>query len=156
MYDKVFEQAETFFKPVTGILEINAKAFDSIRESQTAFFNELFSDSVELAKGLTKPDIGVEVFVETQQNYWEGVREKLSNNVQRQYELISDAQGKVGELINASRADQGEPPASHGAQAATAQEKKTAGKKSTSSTAAKKSSAKKAVKESASEAEAHS
>lgn len=99
MYEKVFEQAESFFKPMTEIFELNAEALDNLRVKQADLVNEVLVDSIEYARGLSKPNIDIDSFVETQQAYWEGLRSKLTTNAQDSYELISDVQGKVGELL---------------------------------------------------------
>ncbi|MFL0810668.1 MAG: phasin family protein [Agarilytica sp.] len=99
MYDKVFEQAGSFFKPMTAIMELNAEAFDTLRTKQTDLLNEVVSDSIEYAKGFSKPNMDVDTLIETQQIYWEGIREKLTTSAQDSYEVISETQGKVGDLI---------------------------------------------------------
>lgn len=100
MYDKVFEQAGTFFKPMTAILELNAEAFDTLRTKQADLLNEVVADSIEYAKGFSKPNSDVDTFIESQTAYWEGLRDKLTTNAQDSYELLSETQGKVGELIS--------------------------------------------------------
>jgi len=100
MYQKVFEQAaESFLKPMTEIFELNAEALDTLRVRQADLVNEVVADSIEYAKGMSKPNIDIDTFVETQQVYWEGLRSKITTNAQGSYELISDMQGKVGELL---------------------------------------------------------
>ncbi len=99
MYDKVFEQAGSFFKPMTDILELNVEIMETLRNKQTDLVSEVVSDSIEYAQGVSKPDMDVDSFVERQTAYWEGLRDKLTNNAQDSYEMISQAQGRVGELL---------------------------------------------------------
>eukprot|EP01026_Neomeris_dumetosa_P035281 TRINITY_DN28237_c0_g1_i1.p1 TRINITY_DN28237_c0_g1~~TRINITY_DN28237_c0_g1_i1.p1 ORF type:complete len:141 (-),score=12.96 TRINITY_DN28237_c0_g1_i1:62-484(-) len=99
MYDKVIEQAESFLKPMNEIFELNAETLDALRVKQTDLVNEVLSDSIEYAKSFSKPNLDMDSFVETQQSYWEGLRSKLTNNAQDSFDMISDAQGKVSELL---------------------------------------------------------
>lgn len=99
MYEKVFEQAGSFFKPMSDIFQLNAETLDTLRVKQTDLVQEVVADSIEYAKGVSKPNLDVDTFVEAQQAYWEGLRSKITSNAQDSYDLISDAQGKVGELI---------------------------------------------------------
>ena len=99
MYGKFFEQADSFFKPINELMALNVKALDAMREKQTDPVNEVMADSIEYAKDLAKPDIDVDAFVAKQQTYWEGLRTKISSNAQDNYDLISDVQGKMGDLL---------------------------------------------------------
>lgn len=99
MYEKVFEQAaESFFKPIGEIMALNVEAFDSLRAKNTDLMSEVVNESIEYAKGLVKPNMDLEAFVQGQQSFYEGLRAKLSDNVQYNYDLLADMQGKVNEL----------------------------------------------------------
>lgn len=99
MYGKVFEQTGSFLKPMTDIIELNTEIFESLRTKQSNFMQEVVADSIEYAKGFSQPSADIDTFVGAQQAYWEGMREKLTSNAQDSLELITDARGKVGDLI---------------------------------------------------------
>lgn len=99
MYEKVFEQAaESFFKPISEILALNVEAFDNLRAKNTDLVSEVVNESIEYAKGLAKPNMDLDAFVQGQQTFYEGLRSKLTDNAQYNYDLLSDMQGKVTEL----------------------------------------------------------
>lgn len=99
MYDKMLEQAESFFKPVNDILQLNVEAFDTIRVKQTDLVNDVLADSIEYAKGLGTPSLDVDSYITAQQSYWQGVQSKITHSAQDSYDLLNDVQGKVGGLI---------------------------------------------------------
>jgi len=99
MYGKLFETADSFFKPINDLLAINAQALDAMREKQVDLVNEVMADSIEYAKGIAKPSLDMDTFVATQQNYWQGLQTKISSSAQDNYDLIADVQGKMGDLL---------------------------------------------------------
>lgn len=99
MYGKVFEQTGSFLKPMTDIIELNTEIFESLRTKHSDFVQEVVADSIEYAKGFSQPSADIDTFVGAQQAYWEGMRAKLTSNAQDSLELITDARGKVGDLI---------------------------------------------------------
>lgn len=99
MYGKVFEQTGSFLKPMTDIIELNTEIFESLRTKQSDFMQEVVADSIEYAKGFRQPSADMDTFVGAQQAYWEGMRAKLKSNAQDSLELITNARGKVGDLI---------------------------------------------------------
>ncbi len=152
MYDKVFEQAGSFFKPMTDILELNVETLEALRTKQTDLINDVMSESLEYAQGVTKPNTDVDSFVERQTAYWESLRDKLTSNAQDSYEVISQAQGRVGELLqgawDVNLSDFVAPAAPAAKTAAPAAKKKTAVKKTaTKAKSAAKASAEEATAE---------
>ena len=102
MYEKVFEQAESFFKPVNDILELNAATFDVLRAKNSDLVNEVFSDSIECAKGLAQPNINIDTTVSAQQEYFQNLQNKLTSGAQNNVEVINDFQGKVSKLLKSA------------------------------------------------------
>ncbi len=129
MYDKVFDQAGSFFKPMTDIFQLNAETLDTLRVKQTDLVQEVVADSIEYAKGVSKPNLDIDTFVGAQQAYWEGLRNKLTTSAQDSYDLISDAQGKVGELLQGAMEVTVSAAAAPKVEAAPAPKKKPAVKK---------------------------
>lgn len=103
MYEKVFEQAESMFKPMSEIMELNAQTFDALSTKHSALVNELLSDSVDFANGMNEGmrggQLDLENYVEAQQKYWESLRDKLTASAQDSFDLVADAQDKVGKLM---------------------------------------------------------
>ena len=151
MYDKVFEQAGSFFKPMTDILELNVETLEALRTKQTNLVNDVMSESLEYAQGVSKPNMDVDSFVERQTAYWESLRDKLTSNAQDSYEVISQAQGRVGELLQGAwDVNLGDftPAAPAAKTAAPVAKKKTAAKKTaTKAKSAAKASAEEATAE---------
>lgn len=102
MYDKMFEQAESFMKPMSDIMALNAEAFDAIREKQTSFVSEVLSDSIEYAQGIATPGMDIDSYVEKHQSYWEGLRSKMTDNAQDNLDYLSDVQEKVSGLMQSA------------------------------------------------------
>ncbi|MFT5084695.1 MAG: hypothetical protein ACI9Y1_002750, partial [Lentisphaeria bacterium] len=63
---------------------------------------EMMADSIEYAKGISQPALDVESIFEAQKAYWGGVKVKLTTNAHDNYDLLTDAQGKVGELLQST------------------------------------------------------
>ncbi|VUD69030.1 hypothetical protein TDB9533_04394 [Thalassocella blandensis] len=133
MYEKVFEQAESFFKPFNDMIALNMEALDKIREQQTELYNELMADGIEYAKDLSKPSLDIAEIFASQQSYIEGVKDKITASAYSSYDCWADAQGKSGELwqsaLDNSAKDMSPPPA--------APKKKASAKKATKKSAAK-------------------
>lgn len=99
MYGKMFEQAESFLKPMNDIWALNVEVLDTLKSKQTDLFNEVVEDTFEFAKGMIKPDMNIDSIVDAQQSYWEELGSKISNNAQDNIALLSGVQEKVGDVF---------------------------------------------------------
>lgn len=101
MYDKIYEQADSFFKPINDILSINIETMDALREKQTELVNGVVADGIEYAKGVGAHQ-SVESFYTAQKQYWESLQSKLSTNAKDAMTLFNESQEKIGEVIQES------------------------------------------------------
>lgn len=136
MYGKMFEQAESFLKPMNEIWALNVEIMDTLNAKQTSLFNEVVSDSVEFAKGMTKPDLDIDAVVAAQKKFWEGLGTKIATSTQDNIELISGVQDKVGDLFQSGLSTL-ESTAVEVAKTKPAPKKKAAARKSTTKSAPK-------------------
>jgi len=101
MYEILFGQADSLFKPLSHILSLNLKAIDSVREKQIDVLSRIVDQGVGHAKTFsTEPSI--ESFCSIHQAYWGVVQETLSASVKDTFELWTDTQAKVGDILRAS------------------------------------------------------
>ena len=138
MYEKVFEQAESFFKPFNEIIALNMEAWDKIREQQTELYQELMADGIEYAKDISKPSMDIAEIFASQQSFVEGVKDKLTTNAYNNYDYLADVQGKSSELWQSALEQTAkEAAAATSATSTVAKKKTTAAKKTTKKAAAK-------------------
>ncbi|WP_028886428.1 phasin family protein [Teredinibacter turnerae] len=102
MYEKIYEQADSFFKPITDILTISLETMDTFREKQTAFVSDVVADGIEYAKGVGDHGGNMETFYSAQKSYWENVQTKMSCNAKESMALLSETQEKITEVIQDS------------------------------------------------------
>lgn len=101
MYEKFYEQAESMFKPMSAILSANLEVLDALRIKQTDLINNMVADGVELARELAG-NTSADAIYSAQKSYWESVQDKLSANARDSFELLSETQEKVGDMLQES------------------------------------------------------
>ncbi|TVZ39717.1 phasin protein [Alteromonadaceae bacterium 2753L.S.0a.02] len=101
MYEKIYEQADSFFKPINEIFAINIETLDALREKQTELVNDMVADGIEYAKGVGGYQ-SVESLYSAQKQYWESLQNKISNNAKDALALLNESQEKIGEVIQES------------------------------------------------------
>lgn len=102
MYEKIYEQADSFFKPISDILSISLETMDAFREKQTAFVSDVVADGIEYAKGVGDHGGNMETFYSAQKSYWENVQTKMSSNAKESMALFTETQEKITEVIQDS------------------------------------------------------
>lgn len=101
MNERLFQQAEQIFKPMTDMMALNAKTFEALAEKQTALMSDMWNDGLSYARNLSdKQD--VESFYTSQKDYWETVNQKFNSTAQDAYKLLTEAQERMGELMQDS------------------------------------------------------
>lgn len=107
MFDKVAEQFQNSFKPVSDIVSVNAKAMEKLAQQQTSLFTGVLNDSVAYAEGLSgqKDVAGI---VEAQKAYAEGVQEKMVSAAKDAYAVMTETQEKLGEVMKGAFAQANE------------------------------------------------
>lgn len=98
MFDKIFEQSQTAFKPMNELMTLNSKAFEEVAEKQKAFFNDFVADSMAFAKELSAQKDFSGVY-QTQKTYLEGCQDKFVAASTEAYEWFSTNQAKAGEVM---------------------------------------------------------
>ncbi|WP_086931045.1 phasin family protein [Agarilytica rhodophyticola] len=99
MYEKMLEQAESFFKPMSDFVQFNVETLDTIRVKQADLANGVLADSIEYAKGMSVPSLNLDSYVNAQKSYWQNIQSKINTNAQDNYQLLNDMQGKVDGLL---------------------------------------------------------
>lgn len=101
MNERFFQQAEQFFKPMTEMMELNARTFEALAEKQTALMSDVWNDGLSYARNLSdKKD--VESLYSSQKDYWESVNQKFNSTAQDAYKLLTETQEKWGEIMQDS------------------------------------------------------
>lgn len=98
MFDKMTEQFQNSFKPVSELVAINAAAMEKLANQQTALFTGVLNDSVAYAEGLANQQ-DISAVVEAQKSFAEGVQEKVVCAAKDAYEVMAETQEKAGELL---------------------------------------------------------
>ena len=101
MYEKMYEQTESMFKPLTDIMSINLETLNTIREKQLDLVSGVMADTIEHAKGLSGTT-DMDTICDAQKSYWETVQEKVSASTKDTFELLSDSQEKIVEMVQES------------------------------------------------------
>lgn len=103
MYDKMFEQAQTALKPISELMNLNAKLFEAAAEKQTAFFKDFVNDSMAFAKELSSQKDYSGIY-QTQKAYVENLQEKWIAASTEAYETFTSNQEKIGDVFKRSSA----------------------------------------------------
>ncbi len=101
MYDKMFEQAQSAFKPLSELLTLNAKFLEDSAQKQTAFYKDFVNDSVAFAKELSSQKDYSGIY-QTQKAFLESLQEKWIAASTDAYETFSANQEKLGEVFKRS------------------------------------------------------
>lgn len=98
MFDKIAEQFQNSFKPMSELVAVNAKAVEQLAKQQTTLFTGVLNDGVAYAEGLSgqKDIAGI---VEAQKVYAEGVQEKVVSAAKDAYAVMAETQEKAGEIL---------------------------------------------------------
>jgi phasin family protein len=101
MYDKIFEQAQSAFKPLNELMTLNAKLMEDAAQKQVSFFKDFVSDSMSFAKelGSQKDYSGV---YQTQKSYVEKMQSKWISASTEAYETMTANQEKLSEIFKRS------------------------------------------------------
>lgn len=104
MFDKINEQMQSSFKPVTDLIAVNTEVLEKLTEKQTSLFSTLMNDGVAFSKEVSGQQ-DVNKVIESQKAYVEGVQEQLTVVAKESYDLISSAQEKAGEVFKSAMQD---------------------------------------------------
>ncbi|WP_045858835.1 phasin family protein [Teredinibacter purpureus] len=101
MLDKMFEQAQTMFKPMNELLSLNSKVMENLADKQKTLVTDMVSESMAFAKelGAQKDFSGV---YQTQKAYMEGVQDKWVSTSTEFYEVLTSTQEKAGEVLKSA------------------------------------------------------
>lgn len=143
MYEKVFEQAESIFKPMNEILSLNLQVLDKMAARQTELYNELMNDSVEFARDASKPTFDVSEMLALQKSYFESIQDKIASTACSTCDDWASVQGKAGDFFTGTVAETAaQAEKAMKAEKPSAPAKKKAATKSAPKKTAKKSAAK--------------
>lgn len=101
MYEKMFEQAQSAMKPISEMMNLNAKMLETAAEKQTAFFKDFVNDSMAFAKELSSQKDYSGIY-QTQKAYMESLQEKWIAASTEAYETFTTNQEKIGEMFKRS------------------------------------------------------
>jgi len=142
MKGTVFEQAESFLKPLSDMFTLNIEALNLIHEKQTDLVTGLVSDSLDYTKGVATSALDIGEFVEVQKRFWEGVQSKVNDNTHDNIVLINDVQSKLGDVIQKTWTPLNAPEVEKPVRKSAARKKPAVKKSSAKKKAAKASNAK--------------
>ncbi|WP_052692040.1 phasin family protein [Teredinibacter purpureus] len=98
MYEKLYEQVETLFKPFSDLMSINIETMDAVREKHVDLVNTLMERGLEHAKGMSTQQ-GLDDVFGMQQQYWESVQQTVSASAKDAFVLLNDSHEKMGEML---------------------------------------------------------
>lgn len=101
MLDKIFEQSQTAFKPMSELASLNAKVLEEVAEKQKTFVSDMMNDSMAYAKEISAQKDFSGMY-QTQKNYLESVQEKMIAASTDAYNYMTSAQEKVSDVIKSS------------------------------------------------------
>ena len=101
MLDKIFEQSQTAFKPMSDLAALNTKMLEEVAEKQKAFVSDMVSDSMAYAKELSAQKDFSGIY-QTQKNYLESVQEKMIAASTDAYSFLTATQEKVSDVIKSN------------------------------------------------------
>ncbi|GLS27535.1 phasin family protein [Marinibactrum halimedae] len=99
MFDKIVEQAQSAYKPLSEMMTINAEAMEKLTEKNTTLFTGMMNDGITYAKDLAAQKDLAGIY-ETQKSYAENIQEKVMSAAKDSYSLMTDTSEKVGEILN--------------------------------------------------------
>ncbi|MFT5083779.1 MAG: phasin family protein [Lentisphaeria bacterium] len=103
MFDKIIEQSQNAFKPLSQLMTLNSKVMEEVAEKQKTFINDMVADSMAFAKELSAQKDFSGVY-QTQKTYLEGMQGKVVAASTEAYELINTNQEKAGEVLKSATA----------------------------------------------------
>ncbi len=98
MFEKMVEQAQSAFKPMTDVFALNTEVMEKLAEKQAGYLSESMNDSINYAKELAEQK-DLAGFYDLQKSYLDAVQSKMVSVAKESYELISEAQEKTGEML---------------------------------------------------------
>lgn len=98
MFEKMVEQAQQAFKPMSDVFALNTEVMEKLAEKQASFFSDVMNDGLSYAKDLAdQKDLAG--FYELQKSYAEGFQSKMMSTAKDSYGLLTDAQEKTGDML---------------------------------------------------------
>jgi hypothetical protein len=101
MNNRFFQQAEQLFKPMADIAALNAKTLEALAEKQTGLMSEVWTDGMNYARNISEKR-DVESLYTSQKDFWENMSQKFSTTAQDSFAVLTEAQGKMTELMQDS------------------------------------------------------
>lgn len=98
MYEKLFEQAENFFKPIGEIWSIQTQAMEAISQQQSTMISGVLEDSLNYTQHLSGRG-GVDSFWCAQQDYLEGLGGRIKSAAEESMDLMASSNEKVGAIL---------------------------------------------------------
>lgn len=103
MYEKIFEQTQSAFKPISELMTLNAKILEVAAEKQTAYFKDFVNDSIAFAKELSTQKDYSGIY-QTQKAFVENLQEKWIAASTDAYETFTSNQEKISDVFKRSSA----------------------------------------------------
>lgn len=98
MYQQLFEQAESLFKPFNDFVELNLKSMDAFRDKQAELAGVMVAEGLNMAKDMMDiSDMGE--LCDNQQNHIVAIQEKMSVSARESYALWADTQYRFGDFF---------------------------------------------------------
>ncbi len=97
MYQQLFEQTETLFKPIKTLFEVNQSALETLANQQAALLSDLVSDGINHVHRLVEEKNGN--YLEIQRQYLETLNEKLTQAGQSTADYWAATQSKVADVL---------------------------------------------------------
>lgn len=104
MFDKLNEQMQKSFKPMTDLIAVNTEVMEKLTEQQASLYSSLVNEGVAFTKELSGQQ-DVNKVIESQKEYVEGLQEKLTSAAKESYDVITQAQEKAGEVFKTAMED---------------------------------------------------
>lgn len=98
MFDKVKQQLEQSFQPVTQLATLNMNTLQELAEKQNALFSTLLSDGVKFVETASQQK-DVMSLAEAQKAYVEALSAKVTESAKESYEVITAASEKATEVM---------------------------------------------------------
>lgn len=86
MYQKMYEQAEAFFKPLSEVVSASQTAFETLQKKQTQLAVSMWQEGMDVAAKLAQAKDGQ--YLELQTAYWQGLSDKLSASAQDAFDYL--------------------------------------------------------------------
>ncbi len=98
MFDKMVEQTQQAFKPMSDVFALNAEVMEKLAEKQASFFSDVMNDGLSYAKELADQKDLAGLY-ELQKSYAEDFQSKVMATAKDSYGLLTDAQEKTGDML---------------------------------------------------------